>query len=359
VSDALHFSLFAGVKFLVKALVLELKYSYDIMQIYLKFFFDNYTQRNNLFLLQEIVRELPMSEVVPAQQSKYLLYLFYALFQHNALDYYFKTQLFKKLRFDKGYLFKPPPEKHRQLLILEEFYNTTQVIHLLLHCPEDLALVSATVSLSLKNQRPENAYLILYTLSQLADHRTLEALDGEVVRECLSNPTITAAEYFNVRAMFVVNSLQPAEERYSQNVRLIFNFLEDLIALCKARPPNTERNLEFMCQCWVEKIYLAVPHRAISGNWVIFIAKLKELREVSNGFLDFFQFIKTSYTFFLDRNLVIDYLKVLLKAPLSEFDKTEAAKVVMDNSFTHSKLKSLLFDILKEGAKEYFLEFVE
>jgi len=49
----------------------------------------------------------------------------------------------------------------------------------------------------------------------------------------------------------------------------------------------------------------------------------------------------------LDRNLLVDYLKVLVRKPLLRFEKKETVKIIKKSSFDQSKMKALIFELLK------------
>ena len=70
----------------------------------------------------------------------------------------------------------------------------------------------------------------------------------------------------------------------------------------------------------MDRIYLAVPHKMAPENWITFMTKVKEVKEVSRGEVDLFKYIKATYNYLLDKNLIVDYLKVLVKDPISKFD---------------------------------------
>jgi hypothetical protein len=88
---------------------------------------------------------------------------------------------------------------------------------------------------------------------------------------------------------------------------------------------------------------MTVPHKSAPINWIIFISKLKDLYEVSDGYINLIESVETSYSFFLDRNLLVDYLKVLFRQPMLSFEKKEVVKIVKKASFDQSRMKALIF----------------
>ena len=106
-----------------------------------------------------------------------MIYLLYSLYFTNSLAYYFNTNLFRKVKFEKNYLFTHLPETYSHLLILEEFYNVTQIISLLIHHPKETSLIVNAVSLSMKNQRPSNCYLILHIVTYFAEPKIVDILN--------------------------------------------------------------------------------------------------------------------------------------------------------------------------------------
>ena len=54
---------------------------------------------------------------------------------------------------------------------------------------------------------------------------------------------------------------------------------------------------------------------------------------MSRGEVDLFKYIKATYNYLLDKNLIVDYLKVLVKEPISKFDEKEVKKVIKKVDF--------------------------
>ena len=73
------------------------------------------------------------------------------------------------------------------------------------------------------------------------------------------------------------------------------------------------------------------------------MTKLKELKQVSQGKIDFFKYVKTMHTYLLNQNEMVDYLKILVKNPTTDFDEKEILRVIKKSSFKESRLKALIF----------------
>ena len=51
----------------------------------------------------------------------------------------------------------------------------------------------------------------------------------------------------------------------------------------------------------------------------------------------------------------MDYLKVLLRQPMLSFEKKEVVKILTKASFDQSRMKALIFELLKANTLKYDL----